>query len=93
MLLILTIFIAGILIGWLLKSRKASIGLSAKLTLVSVLALLFLLGYAAGSNNEVVKNFSDIGLKAIVISLLSTIGSILAVMLFSKLFLKAKPAK
>lgn len=88
MIYILLIFLAGIIAGRFSQKIKAVIRASSSLTLLSVLALLFLLGYEAGSNPQVQSHFDSIGIKALVISLLSLSGSILFVYIFNRLILK-----
>ncbi|MFB6343893.1 LysO family transporter [Saccharicrinis sp. FJH62] len=88
MLTILLIFVAGILTGQFVKKQKKIIKTSNWLTFISVLALLFLLGYEAGHNPQVQAHFDTIGIKALVISLLSVAGSIIFIVIFNRLILK-----
>ena len=88
MLTILLIFVAGILTGHFVKKQKVIIKTSNRLTFISVLALLFLLGYEAGHNPQVQAHFDTIGIKALVISLLSVAGSIVCVFIYNRLILK-----
>ncbi|MFC0877107.1 LysO family transporter [Saccharicrinis sp. FJH2] len=88
MLTILLIFVAGILTGHFVKKRKKIIKTSNWLTFISVLALLFLLGYEAGHNPQVQAHFDTIGIKALVISLFSVAGSIIFIVIFNRLILK-----
>ncbi|MFB6317997.1 LysO family transporter [Saccharicrinis sp. FJH54] len=88
MLTILLIFVAGILTGHIVKKRKGIIKTSSRLTFLSVLALLFLLGYEAGHNPQVQAHFDTIGIKALVISLFSVAGSIIFIVIYNRLILK-----
>ena len=88
MIYLLLIFAIGILLGRIFQKQKRLIRFSSKLTFLSVLALLFLLGYQAGNTPEIKTQFETIGLKAITISILSLTGSIFFVYIFNKLVLK-----
>jgi uncharacterized membrane protein YbjE (DUF340 family) len=88
MLTILLIFLVGILTGHFVKKQKSIIKISSRLTFISVLALLFLLGYEAGHNPQVQAHFDTIGVKALVISLFSITGSIVFIVFFNRFILK-----
>lgn len=74
MLLEMGIIVAGIPAGWLLrKSDRAKSAVGRVLTW-AVWALLFLLGLALGSDDELLRQISRLGLRAAVISTLSVVG-------------------
>jgi len=57
------------------------------LVYVSIFALLFLLGVSIGINDKIVKNFSEIGLMATMLTLGAVLGSIiLAKVVYSYFF-------
>lgn len=74
MLLEMGIIVAGIPAGWMLrKSDRAKSAVGRVLTW-AVWALLFLLGLALGSDDELLRQISSLGLRAAVISTLSVVG-------------------
>lgn len=86
--LILGVFFLGIIAGSLLKRVRQIVLVSSKLTFVSVLCLLFLLGYQAGSNQSVRTHFDTLGVQGLTIAILSVMGSIVIVLLFARYILK-----
>jgi len=66
--------IAGIVLGYLLRS-KAQLKLD-KLTFVIVIALIFSLGFSIGSNNELLNSMPTVGLHGLIISLLAIFFSV-----------------
>jgi hypothetical protein len=86
--LIIGLFFLGIIAGSLLKRVGRIISISSKLTFISVLSLLFLLGYQAGSNQSVRTHFDTLGVQGFTIAILSVLGSIVVVFLFSRYILK-----
>jgi uncharacterized membrane protein YbjE (DUF340 family) len=71
--------IAGIVIGYFLRNKK-HMDLQ-KVTFGAILTLIFSMGFAIGSNNDLLESMPATGLNALVLVAL--------VMLFSVLFLKA----
>lgn len=72
----LAIMFAGILAGRLL--RRHLLGpLLGRLTMVSILLLLFLLGVAIGGNNHLLESLPRLGWQAIILMLFCVIGSII----------------
>ena len=65
---------AGLLTGFLI--RKVKIRFLNQFILTLILALLFLLGYEVGTNEDVVQRFPELGLEAFLIALFATLGSI-----------------
>jgi uncharacterized membrane protein YbjE (DUF340 family) len=88
MITVIALLIAGILVGFLLRNHRRIIVLSAKLTDAAIFLLLFFLGVSVGMNQQVVSNFRNIGLQAVVITLLATLGSVLVTYLFYRLFFR-----
>lgn len=85
---VLLILIAGFGAGYLLRKKRPVIRLMDKATTWVVYLLLFLLGISVGLNDDIVHNFGEIGLQAVVISLASTVGSVLVCRLISPLIFK-----
>jgi len=90
MFLVIGLLVAGIILGVLLRERKKSIKVFAKLTDGTIFLLLFFLGVSVGRNEQVINNFQKIGLQSFVITILATLGSILASYLVYKIFFKSR---
>ena len=74
MFVILVFMFAGILLGYLL--RKIRIGFINGAILTLIWLLLFLLGVEVGYNDAVIRKFGTLGMEAILIAALATLGSI-----------------
>lgn len=77
MLTIILILILGISCGFLFRKQEGIIKIADRSLLGSIYLLLFLLGAAVGSNQTIIQNFAEIGLKAIILSLAGTFFSII----------------
>ena len=75
MLIIVSIMLCGIGLGYLLRGRSTAI---SKLVTVLIWALLFLLGIEVGSNPNIVRGLQTLGAEALVLTLGGSIGSVLA---------------
>lgn len=77
----------GIVLGYLMRKKKQFLSFSNRLVSISVYTLLFLLGIALGTKNEVLAQLPKLGGYAFVIAVLSIIGSVvLAAILYNKMF-------
>jgi uncharacterized membrane protein YbjE (DUF340 family) len=76
MFVVLAFMFAGIVVGYLFRSRKIRFQNGLILTLIWV--LLFLLGLEVGMNDNVVRKFASIGFEAAVIAVAATLGSVVA---------------
>lgn len=72
---VLLCMFAGIAVGWLLRNRDC--GWASKTVTVLICALLFLLGVEVGGNRKIISALPSLGLDALVIAVLSTVGSCL----------------
>jgi len=79
MFVVLLFMFAGIITGYLLRKWKFSFVNRVILTLIWL--LLFLLGVEVGMNDNVVMNFANIGLEAILIAVFATLGSMTGALL------------
>lgn len=68
----------GIPLGFALRHRQAALRCVDRLTSWSIYALLFLLGLSLGSDDELISRAGDLGMRAVVISLCSLMGSVFA---------------
>jgi len=80
----------GIAIGWLIRKKQKLTGIIDRLLGWSVYLLLFLLGIGIGTNEEIIGDFSTLGLQAIGISLLAIAGSIFGAVICYRLFFEKK---
>ena len=74
MFLVLGIMLTGILVGFLLRSKK--IGLIHQLITTLIWLLLFLLGAEVGTNETLVKQFGKLGFEAFLLAAAATFGSV-----------------
>ena len=75
-LIYLGIMAVGILAGVLLRRRERTLKEIDWLTIAAVCALVLLLGFWVGSNEEVRRNLARVGLQALVIGVAAMIGSV-----------------
>jgi hypothetical protein len=74
MLNLLIALVAGITLGFIFRNKKR-VNLE-KVTLLTILALIFSLGFSIGSNTELLASMPRVGMNALFISLLTIIFSI-----------------
>ncbi len=90
MITVLLIMSAGILIGWIFHSKIKFLRITEFLTNWAIYLLLFMLGLSVGTNDTILKNFGEIGLQAITLTLFAVLGSVLTAWLTYNLFFKKK---
>lgn len=88
MITVLVLMILGIGIGWILHNKEKILKVSNELTNWAIYLLLFLLGLSVGTNEKILKNFHEIGLQAIIITIFAVMGSVLVSWLVYNLFFK-----
>lgn len=76
MLIIVSIMLCGIGLGYLLRCRNT--GVVSKIITVLIWALLFLLGIEVGSNPKIIGGLQTLGVEALLLTIGGSIGSILA---------------
>ncbi|WP_300673379.1 LysO family transporter [Desulfoluna sp.] len=74
---ILVIMAAGMMIGYLLRQKKALFAALDRVVMAVIFLLLFVLGISVGLNETVVGNIHMIGVKAVVLTFGAVAGSIL----------------
>ncbi|MGB9714190.1 MAG: LysO family transporter [Candidatus Bathyarchaeales archaeon] len=74
MLNLVVVLAAGIALGFVFRNRKR-IDLE-KVTLLTILALIFSLGFSIGSDNELLASMPQVGINALLISLLAIVFSV-----------------
>ena len=84
---IISVMIAGIGIGYVLRNLKF-LQKVEKTTSVTIFLLLFVLGVSIGSNSLIINNLGKFGSQAIVLASLSFCGSMLASLGVVRLFFK-----
>lgn len=81
----------GIVLGYFVRKKPRILSASNQLVNISIYALLFLLGVALGTNDDVLAQLPKLGGYAFVLAVLAILGSIiLAAILYRKLFKKAE---
>ncbi len=88
MITVLILMTLGIVIGWFIHKKENILKFVSKLTNLSIFLLLFLLGLSVGTNDQIIKNFDQIGLLAITITVFAVLGSVLVSWLTYILFFK-----
>lgn len=76
MFIVISVMLAGIAVGYLLRLWKLRFIHGLILTLIWL--LLFLLGLEVGTNETVVRQFGNLGLEAFILASAATLGSVLA---------------
>ncbi len=76
MFIVITLMLAGILAGWLLRGRRIQVVRRAITPLIWL--LLFLLGVEVGGNERIIRSLHTLGLEALAIATGATLGSVLA---------------
>ena len=76
MFIVITLMLAGILAGWLLRGRRIQVVRRAVTPLIWL--LLFLLGVEVGGNERIIRSLHTLGLEALAIAAGATLGSVLA---------------
>ncbi len=83
---ILVIMAVGMLIGYLLRKRKALFAVIDRMVMAVIFLLLFVLGISVGLNETVVESIHIIGVKAVVLTAGAVGGSVLCCRLAWRLF-------
>ena len=79
---------AGIVLGYFLRTRKRLAAINDKFITYAIYLLLLLLGISIGSNKTIVANLPVLGVKALIVTIGAMVGSILLALLTYKLFFK-----
>lgn len=87
---IIAIMFVGAVLGFLMR-RTPVVGWLSRLTMATIVLLLFLMGIEIGGNEQIVKNLSSLGVEAVMIAVAATLGSITAARVIYKVLLKSKP--
>jgi len=90
MITVLLLMTSGIIVGWILHHKTSFLQWISKFTNWAIYLLLFLLGLAVGSNEEILSSFDKIGYLSIAITLFTVAGSILTAWITYQLFFKNK---
>ncbi|MBI9069306.1 MAG: LysO family transporter [Salinivirgaceae bacterium] len=90
MLTVILIMTAGMIIGYLFRSKKKLIKISNKSVIWVIFILLFFMGLSVGGNNEIMTNLDTIGFRGLELSLAAVFGSVLLSWGVYMLFFKQK---
>lgn len=85
---IIGLMLTGMLLGYLLRKRNLK-KIHPIITLL-IWVLLFLLGIEVGGNEEIIKGLHTIGLEAVVLTVGSTLGSVVAAWVLWRALYKRK---
>ncbi|MDA3890142.1 MAG: LysO family transporter [Salinivirgaceae bacterium] len=77
MLTVILIMLAGIVLGYFLRSKPQLIKVLNKSTIWVIFILLLFMGVSVGSNSEVVNNLDTIGLRGLQLAIVTILGSVL----------------
>ena len=83
---ILVIMAAGMVIGYLLRQKRAVFAVIDRIVMAVIFLLLFVLGISVGLNETVVSTIHIIGIQAMVLTLGAVAGSITCCWLVWRLF-------
>ena len=73
---ILILLILGVIVGFFFSGIKNFNKISEKISSYAIFILLFVMGLSVGANKEIMNNFADLGIKALIISLFAVGGSV-----------------
>lgn len=89
----MVLIVIALLLGFLLGTTKyvppKIINLRSALINGGILLLVFGMGINIGANSQITRNLKNIGLQALVLALLSSLGGMLGAFLMEKYFQKA----
>ena len=88
MLILISFFAGGILLGWIFRNLRGIEPVSGKLTLLAIVLLLFMLGLGVGTQDEIREHLDKLGLTGLLIALFSIAGSVFFAWITWKLFYK-----
>lgn len=83
--------VSGVALGYIFRNRQ--INAIHKIITVLIWLLLFILGVEVGENREIVENLHSLGVEALIISVLSTLGSVVGAMFLWRWLKKSKNQK
>lgn len=88
MLIVIALMVSGIVTGYLLRNREF-IKDTGKVVSGAIFLLLFLLGITVGNNRDILDHLDTIGLKALILTIVATLGSaIMAWLIFKYIYKK-----
>ena len=77
----------GIAIGYLVRNVRGVQAVGTT-TMITIVALLFVLGGEIGANEMVMRNLAGLGGEALIIAVAATLGSLVAARIIYKLFFR-----
>ena len=90
MLTVVLIMVAGIVLGYFLRSRRRLAAVNDRFITYAIYLLLLLLGISIGANKTIVANLPILGVKALIITAGAVLGSIILALITYNLFFKEK---
>lgn len=91
MFIVIAMMFCGIALGYAMRHHRFThIG---RITIFFIWVLLFVLGVEVGSNPNIINSLHTLGIEALFIAVMSTMGSVIAAMLLWKSIKKNKDKK
>lgn len=90
MIIVIAAMVVGVLIGFLVREKKALLRVVDVLVNAAVYMLLLLLGISVGSNQAIISNLGAIGAKAFALTIAGIAGSIAVGFVFQRLAFREK---
>lgn len=83
MIYIILSLLAGFFVGFKSNITEKMIKINSKMQTLCLVLLIFVMGMGIGMNKEVLDNLSTLGFKAVLFAVVTSMGSVLVVYLFS----------
>ncbi len=90
MVAVISIMIAGMVVGYFIRNREVLVKLNDKLTMWSIYLLLFLMGISIGANRTIVGNMASLGVTALIITVGGVLGSLLVAWIGYRIWFKKR---
>lgn len=90
MVAVISIMIAGMVVGYFIRNREVLVKLNDKLTMWSIYLLLFLMGISIGANRTIVGNMANLGVTALIITVGGVLGSLLVAWIGYRIWFKKR---
>jgi len=84
MVIILIVLTAGIILGFLMRKHERMIRTADRIMNWTIYLLLFLLGISVGVNETIISNIHTIGVRALVLTAVAIVGSVIVSYIVSR---------
>jgi len=93
MITVLSLMLAGIVVGYLISNHRKLLKINDKLLTWAIYGLLLLLGISVGLNKTIIQNLYKIGLQSAIIATGAITGSVLVLWALYHFFFKTEQTK